>query len=133
MNDINFTTFDVNAIVNYIKGIINTKGYNYNITEKDILNIPHDQLYAINKLRQKFGNNYLDNINKILNKYIIFKGGKSTLAPDPKSSSTKVSPYFGTFLKGVAGTQTKKSESGTAEALGTLTRQFGQTFGEKLL
>lgn len=75
MNDINFTTYDVKAIVNYIKDIIRTKGYNYNITEMDLNTIPYPQYYAVDKFKQKFGPSYIFNINKIYDDFIIFKGG----------------------------------------------------------
>lgn len=81
MNDVYFTTNDTKAIVNYIKNIVRTKGYNYNITEPDLnyYNIPYDQSCALQKFRLRFQNNYLCGLNNIYGNYVVLKGGATTL------------------------------------------------------
>src|SRR5947207_9523271 len=92
MNDVNFTTNDVKSVVDYIKNIIRTKGYNYNITERDINDLPYNQFYAINKFKTRFGPLFLNNINKIYDDYIVFRGGQRTknLSRQGKQFGTQV-------------------------------------------
>lgn len=139
MNDINFTTYDVRAIVNYIKSVLKTKGYNYNISEKDIYDIPNDQIYAINKFKRRFGNNYIQNINGILKDYIIFKGGDINASQpyynlERTPTTTKwerVQPHITNFLAGLSGSQIDKPT--TASSLGVLTSAAASKLGNEII
>ena len=153
MNDVNFTTYDVKAIVNYVKNIVKSKGSNYNITEQDIYNIPREQNYAITKLKSLYGNNYIYNLNNIYDDYIIFKGGyrppslqATSMTPSEKvwvqtpsgyekipvtttqkvSVLKKVQPHATGFLAGLTG---KESEADDAR----IANYLGQIFGRVII
>ena len=76
MNNINLSTNDVSHIVKYIKNKLNQSGGDCTITPDDFNNIPNEQHAAIEKLKMKFGNEYINKINEIKNDYIDLKGGK---------------------------------------------------------
>lgn len=106
--EINFTTNDVKAVVDYIKSIIATKGANYNITENDLYGLPLYQTYAIDRFRQRYGPTYLYRINDIMGQYIIFKGG----ANSEKQWHHELTKHGERFVRGLLGQKTTSKETG---------------------
>lgn len=75
MTNINLSTNDISEIIKCIKNKLNQIGGDCIITPDDLNNIPIEQHDAIEKLKLKFGNGYINKINEIKNDYIDLKGG----------------------------------------------------------
>lgn len=76
--DIKLSTDDISHIMNYIKDKLNQHGGTYIITQNNLHDLSDEQKLAVEKLRIRFGNNYIDQLNQMMEEYIDFKkvGGK---------------------------------------------------------
>lgn len=92
MKDNNLTTEDFSAIIEFIKNKLSKYGNDYIIKKEDLENLSTNVNKAIDKLKTKFGQNYLDHINQISKDYLNFKGGISL--QELQRARSSLSPTF---------------------------------------
>lgn len=73
MSNIVLNDDDIKHFVKFLKQIIITYGTNYIVNDYDLVNLPYSQLIAINKMKAKFGPDYIKKINQVLHDYIKMK------------------------------------------------------------
>ena len=120
MDNTILSTSDISHIVEYIKNKLNQEDDTFDIISEDFYdynNITPDQLNAINKLKMKFGNDYVNQVNQIMHGYINHKGGfrKMKFKSKPKSISSKTkSPKSSSKTKSPKSSSKTKSPKSTS-------------------
>ena len=123
MDNTILSTSDISHIVEYIKNKLNQEDDTFDIISEDFYdynNITPDQLNAINKLKMKFGNDYVNQVNQIMHGYINHKGGfrKMKFKSKPKSISSKTkSPKSSSKTKSPKSSSKTKSPKSTSSKI----------------
>lgn len=113
MDNTNLSLEDVSNIISYIKLHISKYGSDSPITITELENLENTKRQSFNKFKNKFGKDYLDQLNIIMNSYVNFKGGATRYPTSyrvqqrPTSGySTGLSAAAPSFLAGLVGQQT---------------------------
>ena len=76
MNNIEFSNQELNTLLNIVTSHINQYGGQEQIDMAKLFLGSDEELQVVNKMRQKYGDDYINQINLIKDKYNNFDGGK---------------------------------------------------------